>query len=1129
MKRDLKTLNKTLALAIAAAMAMTSAPGIAFADDFGDGTVAEAEAVVAEEEEESVDAAAEAETEEAAEAEAAEEIETESEETVQEETAAAEDASAQAEAEDLFSSEVDADAAGAATSEAKGTQGTPAQVTGVQVVTDSEVTSYPKLSWNYVPGAYEYRIVVKDSMGNVYKYYDGEDYSVSNSEFPSVGMTFLKYVYLSKSTDGGKTYSEEPDANGNYTNAYKSGQTYTISVYAVNKYSADGTDSNAVETPGPVSAEVTYTVPSNVGQITINDLAYVSQDDNYVYFTYTGNITDGYLDYEVSEKSDFSPTKYVDDNSYGNYKFALEKDYLDAGKTYYVHVGNRVNGELQKDAAGKEVWSNTVSFTVDAAKTLKAITGLKLYNTTADDFEFRFDPVLESGDLYVLEYSEDVNFSKDKTESLYNSTTISKGDLKSGVEYNVRVRTYESKYNYETDEYEYAYGTPSNVVTISRTEAPSLRNIQVAEKTPSGFVLKYTGNLNEDDSIEFWVSSDKNFASDRTKTGITSTADDKTFTISYNEFTSDRGFSMTPGKTYYVKARTYSGDKDLYDSYKEESYYGPFTNVVTIKPTVPNATVVATVASTSIRLELDSIGEYGYFKTGYIIQKKVGKKWKTISTNTNGVYTDKKLKKDTAYTYRVQAYYRDTKANKTYKGAYTYYSATTWGGNLNLVATPASKTSVKLSWNKISGAKGYEVYRAITNSDGYNYSGDKGTDNSYIKYTLVKDIKKGSAKSYTVKKLTSGMTYEFVVKAYKTVKGKKVYIEGTSSCQLGFGDIVIYKKKVSANGTTKITWKPVYGANGYLIEKQDNITGDWSTVKTIKKVKTTSWTAKAGTESENYRIRAYKNGTPKTYSKEDTFTVSPKLAAPTGVKATANKDGSIKISWKAVAGAAYYKVYRTTSAKYTYNKDSKSYNYYDYYSDYYGDYNVIPYYVADASAKSGYSVSDDELTATSIVDRKISYTNNSGGTTTLYDGPDGDVTYYYYVVAYKYVGGAYNTVSSKENSVVSSGDSKAASAKVSVTKVSKPTLKSVKAASKKVTVTWKKVANANGYEVYRSTKKGSGYTLVGTVTKGSTVKFVDKTAKKGKKYYYKVRATRVNQAGLNAVSGYSKVKSVKAK
>lgn len=52
-----------------------------------------------------------------------------------------------------------------------------------------------------------------------------------------------------------------------------------------------------------------------------------------------------------------------------------------------------------------------------------------------------------------------------------------------------------------------------------------------------------------------------------------------------------------------------------------------------------------------------------------------------------------------------------------------------------------------------------------------------------------------------------------------------------------------------------------------------------------------------------------------------------------------------------------------------------------------------------------------------------------------------------------------------------------------------------------VILKWKKTADADGYVVYRSAKPGSGYKEIGTT---QSVKYTDKSGKRGKTYYYKV-------------------------
>lgn len=89
-------------------------------------------------------------------------------------------------------------------------------------------------------------------------------------------------------------------------------------------------------------------------------------------------------------------------------------------------------------------------------------------------------------------------------------------------------------------------------------------------------------------------------------------------------------------------------------------------------------------------------------------------------------------------------------------------------------------------------------------------------------------------------------------------------------------------------------------------------------------------------------------------------------------------------------------------------------------------------------------------------------------------------------------------------------------------------VKTVNVSGKAVKVTWKKVSGASGYKLYRSTKKNGSYKLVKTVKGSKTVKYTNKKLKKGKTYFYKVRAYKT--VGKKKVYGsYSSYKSVKVR
>lgn len=77
-----------------------------------------------------------------------------------------------------------------------------------------------------------------------------------------------------------------------------------------------------------------------------------------------------------------------------------------------------------------------------------------------------------------------------------------------------------------------------------------------------------------------------------------------------------------------------------------------------------------------------------------------------------------------------------------------------------LQAGNVSSKKVELSWTKDKSAKGYEIY--------YKEAGSE-------EYKLVKDIKKKSKTSVTIKNLKAGKKYYYTIRAYVNIEGKKYY------------------------------------------------------------------------------------------------------------------------------------------------------------------------------------------------------------------------------------------------------------------------------------------------------------------------------------------------------------------
>lgn len=89
-----------------------------------------------------------------------------------------------------------------------------------------------------------------------------------------------------------------------------------------------------------------------------------------------------------------------------------------------------------------------------------------------------------------------------------------------------------------------------------------------------------------------------------------------------------------------------------------------------------------------------------------------------------------------------------------------------------------------------------------------------------------------------------------------------------------------------------------------------------------------------------------------------------------------------------------------------------------------------------------------------------------------------------------------------------------------------PSIK-VKVKGKKVTVSWKKIKGAKGYQVYTAKKKKGKYKRITTLKKATKVKYTF-SLKKKKKCYIKVRAYK-KVSGKMVYSKYSKIKKASKK
>ena len=119
-------------------------------------------------------------------------------------------------------------------------------------------------------------------------------------------------------------------------------------------------------------------------------------------------------------------------------------------------------------------------------------------------------------------------------------------------------------------------------------------------------------------------------------------------------------------------------------------------------------------------------------------------------------YTVKKLKSGTVYNFAVKAYTKQSDGT-VYWGSSVKVQFATKPAATDIALKSAAKKTAEISWNKVSGASGYQIYYASSKDGDY------------------KKLKSTTALSYKKTGLKSGKTYYFKVRAYKKVDGKTVY------------------------------------------------------------------------------------------------------------------------------------------------------------------------------------------------------------------------------------------------------------------------------------------------------------------------------------------------------------------
>ncbi len=196
---------------------------------------------------------------------------------------------------------------------------------------------------------------------------------------------------------------------------------------------------------------------------------------------------------------------------------------------------------------------------------------------------------------------------------------------------------------------------------------------------------------------------------------------------------------------------------------------------------------------------------------------------------------------------------KDTAQGNTGQNKGDGSSAAATALRLHLKVSKTTTSAITLKWSKVSGAKGYKVYRY---------------DSSKKKYVLLSTLS-STKKSYVFKrlkgksggKLTPGTEYRLRVTAY-TDKGKKKKTLRTETVRTATKPAKAAIKKLTRKSSTKagLTWKKISKCSGYEIYMATGKKGKYKKIKTMTGNKKLSYTKTGLSRKKTYyfKVRAYK-------------------------------------------------------------------------------------------------------------------------------------------------------------------------------------------------------------------------------------------------------------------------------
>jgi fibronectin type 3 domain-containing protein len=352
-----------------------------------------------------------------------------------------------------------------------------------------------------------------------------------------------------------------------------------------------------------------------------------------------------------------------------------------------------------------------------------------------------------------------------------------------------------------------------------------------------------------------------------------------------------------------------------------QSDYASATTLPCPKPAAPTNVTAAGRSESSIEISWDEVETAVSYK---IYRSATSTGTYTPVGNTIGKsstsYTDEGLALASTFYYKVTA---ESDCEESAQSNYAFAST----GCSNVLAAPTnvraealSATSIKISWDAVSGAgsgSDYNVYTSESQNGYYYYA--NGTTGAFT--------------SITINGFAASTTYYFKVSSENDCGESELSAFVSATTQSCNSPVLPDPTGLSATALSsksiKITWNAVNGAVYDVYRSTDRYSEYW-TVNGGRDLTDNSFIDNTVSSSTTYYYAVKSiNACGETSDNLGTVveaTTMCETAIPTNVNAEAKSSSSIEITWNAVGGAVSYSVYRATSQNGTYTLLEKTAN-----------------------------------------------------------------------------------------------------------------------------------------------------------------------------------------------------------